>query len=446
MNKIFGNVIFLAKVTAIYILFMQRTLLLGVLAVFVLYSCQSKRQKKMEGMKIQNNVVEEDSATTVPEKDAFGFSLEDTTVKEGTIDSNESLYVLLSELGFEPGEIYSISKKAKQVVDMRSMRPGQTYRVYKAKDDSTLSRLVWQKNAMQYVVLEWQDDQEDPLKIYKASKPLATETDVTAGVINNSLYQTISDEGRSPLLAGKMAKIFAWQVDFFRLQKGDRFKTLYNRQFVDDAFIGPGDILAAELEHADTTFKAFYFSKGDISGFYTEEGESVQRALLKAPFEYDHRISSAFSRNRMHPTLHTRRPHNGVDYAAPRGTPIHATGDGEVIEAQYRGANGNIVRIQHNRTYRTYYLHLSKFAKGVHPGIHVEQGQVIGYVGTTGRSTGPHLHYEVRKNGNPINPLTMDLPSSESIPDSLMEEFKKVRDDYKRQLENVQDDDNAIVT
>ncbi|WP_372635666.1 peptidoglycan DD-metalloendopeptidase family protein [Fodinibius sp.] len=417
----------------------MRILLSGIVAGFILCGCtgQSPDTPPLAKASTSTSTSQKDTVNTETveptELDAFGFRIKDVEVEERTIERNESLYLILDKLEFSPRQIFSISNKAEKVVDLKSMRPGQRYHIYSESD--TLSfpdRIIWQKNEMEYVVFDWQ---QDSLEIYQAVRPLHTETTVTSGTIDNSLYQTISTNGGSPLLAQKLSKIFAWQVDFFSLRSGDRFKTLYENRYIDDEFYGVGDVLAAQLEHRGKLFRAYYFSKGETEGFFTEEGESVQRALLKAPFEYDHRISSPFSRNRMHPTLNRRRPHNGVDYAAPYGTPVLSTGDGVVTEARYRGASGNIVQVKHNRTYRTAYLHLKGFAKGVRPGTHVEQGQVIGYVGSTGRSTGPHLHYEIKRNNSPVNPLTMDLPSSESIPENLMADFNEVREAYDRQLD-----------
>ncbi|SMO42478.1 peptidoglycan DD-metalloendopeptidase family protein [Fodinibius sediminis] len=410
----------------------MRILLSGVLLGFSLLACtsQSKTPPPSDRSTSQDTVDVLDAS----QLDAFGFSSNDVEVEERTIKRNESLYLILDKLDFSPREIFSISNKAQKLVDLKSMRPGQRYHIYTESDTvSSPDRIVWQKNEMEYVVFDWQ---QDSLEVYKAVRPLYTETSVTSGTINNSLYQTISHNGGSPLLAQKMAKIFGWQVDFFSIRSGDSFKTLYENRYVDDEFYGVGDVLAAELRHRDKLFRAYYFSSGEIEGFFNEEGESVQRALLKAPFEYDHRISSPFSKNRMHPTLNRRRPHNGVDYAAPYGTPILSTGSGVITRAGYRGASGNMVQVKHNRTYQTAYLHLSKFAKGIRPGVHVDQGQVIGYVGSTGRSTGPHLHYEVKRNNRAINPLTMDLPSSTSIPDSMMAEFKEVKKAYEQQLDS----------
>lgn len=429
---------------------MPRTLLLGALALCALISCtQNSSKQKSKSLAAKPGPVSKDTASIdQPEAlDAFGLKADKYEVSEHTIQRNESLYLILDDLDFSPQEIFSISEEAKNIFDPKKMRPGQQYYTY-TKQDSTasLAHLVWQPNHMEYIVFDWQ---QDSLEIYKAARPLFTETAVTTGEIENSLYQTISHNGGSPLLAHKLSTVFAWQIDFFSIRSGDTFKTLYEKRYVDDQFFGMGELLAAQIKHRGKMFRAYYFTKGDFEGYYTEEGESVQRALLKAPFEYDHRISSPFSKNRMHPTLNRRRPHNGVDYAAPSGTPILSTGQGVVLRAGYYGGAGNMVEIKHNKTYRTTYMHMRAFADGVHPGAHVEQGQVIGYVGTTGRSTGPHLHYEVSRNQREINPLTMDLPSSESIPDSLMADFEEVRDSLDAQLnakESRQDQDNPILT
>ncbi|GAA5520474.1 peptidoglycan DD-metalloendopeptidase family protein [Aliifodinibius salicampi] len=427
---------------------MIRAFSLGLLMITILCSC-SKEPKKASPVEASSVIQPEDTVKALElEVDEFGLPIASVEIEEHTIERNESLYVIFDKLDFDPQEIYSISEKAKKIIDFKKIRPGQRYRTY-FKEDSTeaLSHLVWQPNSMEYVVFDWK---QDSLNIYKAARPLYTKTEVTSGVINNSLYQTISHAGGSQLLAHKLSQVFAWQIDFFSIRKGDSFKTLYEKKYVDDEFYGTGDVLAAQIEHRGELFRAYYFSEDGVEGYYTEEGESVQKALLKAPFEYDHRISSPFSKNRMHPTLNRRRPHNGVDYAAPRGTPVLSTGDGTVTRAGYYGASGNMIRVKHNKTFETSYLHLNGFASGVHAGARVEQGQVIGYVGTTGRSTGPHLHYEVKRNSRAINPLTMDLPSSESIPDSLMDDFKVVRNAFDRQLNQVQQDtaetDRPVIT
>jgi murein DD-endopeptidase MepM/ murein hydrolase activator NlpD len=232
-----------------------------------------------------------------------------------------------------------------------------------------------------------------------------------------------------------MANIFAWQINFFGLRPGDSYKVLYDKQFIGDNYYGIGDVKAARFSHRGETYEAYRFTNGDVDGYFNEKGESVEKALLQAPFKFSQRVSSNFSRSRYHPILKKRVPHTGVDYAAPPGTPILAVGDGTVTEARYRGANGNIVKITHNSTYKTAYLHLSGFARGINRGVKVEQGQVIGYVGSTGRATGPHLHYSLYKNDRAVNSRTVDLPSSEAVPDSLMDVFAEERDRLVQKLE-----------
>ena len=355
---------------------------------------------------------------------------------------NESLYLILDKLDFNPQEIYAITQEARSFVDLDHLKPGQPYRTYLASSDSSnsLAKLVWQPNPIDYVVFNWQ---RDSLQIFKAAQPIANKLASASGTIDNSLYQTISEEDTSPLLANRMANIFAWQINFFGLRDGDSYRVLYNKQFINDEYYSIGDVLAAEFSHRGETYKAYKFSRGNTNGYFTETGQSVQKALLKAPFKFSQRISSGFSHNRMHPILKKRMPHLGIDFAAPYGTPVLSVGDGTVTEAQYRGANGNIIKITHNSTYRTAYLHLKGFAHGIRPGSNVDQGQIIGYVGSTGRSTGPHLDYRLYRNNRPVNPLTVELPSSDAIPDSLMDEFAAVRDSLDVRLNEMQKDQRA---
>lgn len=388
--------------------------------------------------------------TASAEYDSFGFRVDTLSVESYQIERNESLYLILDKLGFTPQEIYSVTRRADSVVDFKSFKPGQTYRVYSLdKRAPQISKLVWQPDPLKYVVFDWQ---QDSLNIYKSKKELKTVKRVATGVIEYSLYETMLEEDLSPLLAYKMSDIFAWQIDFFQLRTGDSFKVLYEENYVDDAFYSIGDVLAVEFIHRQKPYLAYHFNgeninengNDELSGFYDEQGHSVQKALLKAPFRFSQRITSGFSHNRFHPVLKRNRPHYGVDYGAPHGTPVLSVGDGTVVEAQRRGANGNIVKIKHNNIYKTAYLHLSGFAKGIRSGAKVKQGQVIGYVGRTGRVTGTHLDYRIYKDGRPVNPLTLELPAADSIPDSLMDSFNKTRDRFHR-LFNKLIDSNEFV-
>ena len=364
--------------------------------------------------------------------DSYGFNVIDTQIEEGRVKRNQSLYLILRDLDVSPQTIYEINKKSKGVFQSNRVKPGQRYIVYKESDTSKPYRLILHDNALDYVTFEWGDE----IKVTTGQKEVTKEINIASGVITSSLYESLVEKGNNILIANRLSEIFAWQIDFFRLYPGDNYKLIYEKQYVDGKPYGIGDILAAEFEHDGRTYDAYYFQGDKSMGFFDSEGNGVQKALLKAPFKFSQRISSSFNRNRFHPVLKRRMPHNGVDYAAPIGTPVLSVGDGEVIEAQYRGANGNIVKIRHNGTYTTAYLHLNGFARGITPGTRVRQGEVIGYVGKTGRVTGVHLHYMIYKNGQPVNPLNIDLPPSKSIDASERSQFEKMVEDLKRKMEN----------
>lgn len=419
---------------------------LFLLLLFITASCHENfdNPEQSEGSVAEIQTVHYDQKEE--ELDSFGFRVDALKVEDHKVQRNESLYLILQKLDFSPQQIYQITQKAEKFINPRNFKPGQNYRTYSipsTDNPESVKRIIWQPNAIEYVVFDW--TRNDSLEIYRASKVLNTERAVASGEISSSLYEAIAEEGNSPLLTYEMAEIFAWQIDFFGLRRGDSFRVLYESKYVDENFLGVGRILAAEFTHRGETYRAYRFSKDDLDGYYDEEGRSVQKALLKAPFKYNQRISSHFSHNRFHPVLKRNMPHHGVDYAAPYGAPVLSVGDGTVLEAQYRGANGNIVKIRHNSTYETAYLHLKGFAKGIHAGAKVKQGQVIGYVGNTGRSTGTHLDYRVYKNNRPVNPLTLDLPPSESIPEEYMSEFEQVRDSLDKEIKRREEPAYSLV-
>lgn len=422
---------------------MQKRLLLAVFIGILMLGCKQEQQVNLVE---KSPIPPPDSATFDNEHvDDFGLRIDSLHVDEYSVQRNESLYLILDKFNLSDEEIYSITQQAQKLVNISALKPGQKYRVYASADSSeAISTLVWQPNQIDYVVF---DLNREPFQIYKASRPLTSKTVIASGEINSSLFKSINAAGAHPLLAHKMAEIFAWQIDFFRLHEGDYFNVLYQKQFIDGEFYSIGDVLVAEFTHRGETFRAYRFTHGDFEGYFNENGKSVQKVLLKTPFKFNQRISSHFSHSRFHPILKKRMPHYGVDYAAPYGTPVLAVGDGVVTEAQYRGANGNIVKINHNSTYRTAYLHLEGFASGIRLGATVNQGQIIGYVGNTGRSTGPHLDYRIYKNNHPVNPLTIDLPSSDEVPDSLMRAFQRVKDSFDLQLNrNFVKDENPYGT
>ncbi|TVP78512.1 MAG: M23 family metallopeptidase [Gemmatimonadales bacterium] len=272
----------------------------------------------------------------------------------------------------------------------------------------------------------------------KLETPTWTDTIVVAGQIDRDLWSAVvlnpdleaMPRGDRARVIDLMDRVFQWQLDFSRqIQRGDSYRLAFEREVRPDGTMRTGKILAAELVNRDTPLQAIWFDlHGDgEGGYYDAEGESLRRAFLKAPLEY-RRISSRFNMNRLHPIHGDRRPHIGVDYAAPTGTPVMATSDGTVTFRGVRGGYGNLVEIRHSRGYLTRYAHLNGFNSSVRQGSRVSQGQVIGYVGMTGTATGPHLHYELHRNGNPVDPLDVDIPSGDPIPSEYMERWKAERD------------------
>ena len=254
---------------------------------------------------------------------------------------------------------------------------------------------------------------------------------LSSATITTSLWDAIITNNLHRQLALELSDIYAWSIDFFGLQKNDSFTVFYDELYVDSLSIGIGKIHAAKFTHKGKPFLAFYFKNDSVNGFWDEEGNSLRKAFLKAPLKFS-RISSGFTYTRKHPIYKTVRPHTGVDYAAPTGTPVMSIGDGVVVQKGYKGGGGHTVKIRHNSVYSTAYLHLSRYAKNLNVGSHVSQGEVIGYVGSTGASTGPHLDFRVWKNGSPINPLTMESPSVEPVPQNAMSEFVVLRDSLSR--------------
>lgn len=405
----------------------MRKLFLSLFLVFFMLQCQKQNKKNVKSTEVKTSAIQPVRATI----GAIGAIGDDINVKSFKIKPNESLYVLLSKFGFTPAQIYQVTQKAKKVIDVKSFRPGQPYKAFILKKDSAgLQKLVWHPNPVDFVVFNWRDDS---LQIYKASKPVKKELNQISGTITSSLYNAISDDKSRDELVYEMTEILAWQIDFFNLRDGDIFKILYEKKYVGDTYFDLGKVKAIKFVHMGDTYFAYEFNHGEFEGYFDEAGNSVQKALLKTPFKYDYRISSSFGM-RMHPILNKYMGHTGTDYAAPYGTPVMATGDGVVVSAGNAGAAGNMVKIKHNSTYKTAYMHMSDFADGISVGDHVEQGEIIGYVGSTGRSTGAHLHYSVYRNNTPVNSLKLDLPPSRSIPDKFMDEFNSVRNRLHEKL------------
>lgn len=374
-----------------------------------------------------------------PEVDEYGIEITDLEIMDDEINRNESLYIILNNQGVSPKKIHEIQQEAKGVVRLNRMMPGQNYRLY--RDEAGVFAFVWHRTPTEFITINWKDD----ITIENGTIPVETVVRTVSGMIHSSLANALMEQEVSQRLVFELANIYAWTVDFYALRMGDQFKAVYEDKYVNGEYIGIGKVRAAEFVHRGNELRAYFYDYGEDSGYYDAEGNSMRRAMMRVPFEYNPRISSSFSRNRYHPILKRNRPHYGTDYAAPTGTPILAAGDGVVTEAQRRGGNGNIVQIKHNSVYKTAYLHMSRFARGIRPGVSVKQGQVIGYVGQTGLATGPHLCYRLYKNGSPVNSVTYDFPPSEGLQDIYMDEFRMRVDRFNDMLDSVNEPDELAM-
>jgi len=274
----------------------------------------------------------------------------------------------------------------------------------------------------------------DSLLVTRSEFPLEIEEKSIEVTINSSLWQDLEDAGYNPLVANGLSEVYAWTVDFFGLQKGDSFRACYQAYMLNGKEVEAGPILASAFIRSGRSLMAYRFVQDSLPGYWDPDGVNLQRAFLKAPLKYS-RISSGFSYARRHPITRVVRPHTGIDYAAPSGTPVMSIGEGVVVERTYTRGGGNTVKIKHNSVYATAYLHLSRFAKGLTVGKRVAQGEVIGYVGSTGLSTGPHLDFRVWKNGKPINPLTMESPPADPVHQENMDRFRTHIASYRSYLQ-----------
>lgn len=349
--------------------------------------------------------------------DRFGIPLNGWFRKNARVSRNESLADILKKYEVSRVVIHSIVLHSRDVFDVRSIRPKHNYWLY-LDEDSTAHYMIYEINPINYVVFKTQY----PLKVYRGTKAIVSYPRAASGTINSSLYESLYDQHLDPSLADQLAEIFAWQIDFYHLQKGDNYRIIFDEQRVDGKPIGAGSILAARFEHNGETYYAYRYNQNGHAGYFDESGSGLRKAFLKAPLKYT-RISSRFSMHRFHPIEHRWEPHLGVDFAAPTGTPIHATGDGVIEVAGYNKYNGNWVKIWHNSVYQTGYLHMSRIAKGIHRGVRVTQGQLIGYVGSTGLATGPHVCYRFWKNGVQVNALKVHIPSINPVKSQNLDDF-----------------------
>lgn len=367
------------------------------------------------------------------EENKLGFCPDSLRCQDGKVKSGQFFSTLLGSLGMTAQQAYNLTQACDTLFDVRTLRVGNTYKAYYSSGDQ-LEYLVYDRDRMHQVVF----DCTEPYDLWIYEKPVVHNEKYADVTINSSLWNDMLAADVSPLLILSLSDIYAWTVDFFGLQKGDRFRVLYQETVCDGDVIAVDTVRYAVFSHSGQDFPAIMYDQQDGGNlWWNEKGESMRKAFLKAPLKFS-RISSGFSYARKHPVTRKVQPHTGVDYAAPKGTPVMTIGDGVITSMKYEGAGGNTIRIRHNSVYSTAYLHLSGYAKGLKVGQRVRQGDVIGYVGSTGRSTGPHLDFRVWKNGTPINPLKMDSPPAEPLKQENMESFTQTWQSYQHQIDMIQ--------
>jgi hypothetical protein len=398
-------------------MFFQKKTIIILILVFTLFSCRNT------GNKITQPIpsVTDTTAIKEPRDFLYGIPADSFDQVTGHIKPNGFLSDILIRHGVSMYEIDQTIRNSLPVFDVRTIRSGNNYILFCDRDSIAKARyLVYEHDPTTCYIFSFNDS----LNITPYRKHIKSEIKYTSGTIETSLWDAIIGGGLHPNLAVELSKIFAWTVDFFGLQKGDSFKVIYEELRIDDKLLGTGRIFGAQFSRTGSVITAIPFIQNGNESYFDTDGTSLRKAFLKAPLEFS-RISSRFSSSRMHPILRIRRPHFGVDYAAPVGTPVQAIGDGKVISATSENGAGRMVRIQHNSVYATAYLHLSRFGEGIAPGVFVKQGDIIGYVGSSGLSTGPHLDFRFYMNGSPVDPLKVDAPPVEPILEENLARFDR---------------------
>ena len=355
----------------------------------------------------------------------FGINADDYTVERKTVESGESWSKILDSYGIGHRKVLRLDELTREICPLRQIRAGNRYTTFTRQDSVSvkLDHLVYEKNMVDYVVFSFVGDS---VAVREGKRDVTIKRQKKTAVINNSLWGAIMEEKLPYSLAAEMEDIYQWTIDFFGIQVKDSFTVIYDEKFIDTMSIGVGRIWGAKFVHRGKEIYAIPFEQNGVVQYWEEDGGSLRKQLLKAPLKFT-RISSKFSNARLHPVTRKVRPHHGVDYAAPTGTPVYSVADGVIVSKGYNGAAGHMIKVKHPGNLMSGYLHLSKYAKGISVGTRVSQGQVIGYVGSTGRSTGPHLDFRLWKNGTAIDPLKVPQKPAEPISKANREKFEKVR-------------------
>lgn len=362
----------------------------------------------------------------------FGLSLDTLRIQDTTVPAGATFGALLAAHDIDAPLTHRLVEACAGVFDVRKLRAGQPLHLAFDSTDR-LRHVIYEPDALQWVRFDIDSQPRVKHELHKVDTVMRA----AGGMIAGSLWADLTSQGHSPALIARVADILAWQVDFFAVHPGNTYRILYQELQVEGRPVGLGDIQAVSFEQEGRSAEAFLFRHGELEGYYDGEGRPAKRQFLKAPLQFS-RISSHFSRARMHPVLRIVRPHHGVDYAAPAGTPVMTVGDGTVLARGWDPkGGGNFVKIRHNATYTTIYMHLKGIAPKVRTGGHIQQGEILGWVGSTGLSTGPHLDFRFFRNGQPVNPLTVEPPPAPPLDPELLPVFLASTASLAQQLESV---------
>jgi len=369
----------------------------------------------------------------------WGFAIDTFSVAEFKIRGGQSLSDMLVSQQLDAEAIKAIVQKTEGVFDFRTFQAGKSYTILTHGPTERPMYMVYEPSVFEYVLFNLAGD----YKVERIEREVDTRIETGHFVVESTLWDAMVSNGLSYELADRLEDALKWSIDFHRIQQGDEFKAVFENKYVEGKAVAAGKVQGAFYKRGEKEIYAIYYENGEHKGYYDLDGRPLKTAFLKAPLRFS-RISSRYNLNRFHPILKYKRPHLGTDYAAPHGTEILSIGDGVVMQAHYSGGNGNFVRIKHDNVYETQYLHMSRFAKGIKPGTRVSQGQVIGYVGSTGLATGPHVCFRFWKNGKQVDHLKLDLPQAKPLPESELPLFTVVKEEFLAKLKTKQAEEESV--
>lgn len=384
-------------------------------------------------LKNNENIKSKEPDILYKPKYEYGILVDSFHVVKGVVQPNQTLGEILYKNHIDHPQIAQVVNISKGIFNARYINPGNKYTVI-CNNDSIKKAVyfIYQEDPINYIVMDFKNN----IEVYKGKNRVETRLVVSQGEISSSLWVSLEEQNLSPKIASELATIYAWTIDFFKIQQGDNFKVYYENNYINGEYIGIGKILAAQMNHFGNNFYAFYYKENNsFSEYYDENGKTLRKSFLMAPVDYK-RISSRYSKRRKHPVTGQWKGHFGTDYAAARGTPIWSTANGTVIRAGYTKNNGNYVKIKHNNKYTTQYLHMSKIKPGIRKGVFVNQREIIGYVGSTGLATGPHVCYRFWKNGRQVDPFKEKLPPGDPIKKENERAYFLVKDSLMTFLKN----------